>query len=297
MNSTIELFQVNAFTGHPDLGSPTGVVWAADDLSEDQMLRIAQLSETSHTAFLADSKQADFSIRFFTADGEIKNCAHATIAAGFLRAEKLQAFEQGQWTQETQTGLQTVELRSVKGERSTFFQQNMVEFQPLRISQSHELLKVMQLGVDDLDLRFPLMMASPGSFRVLMPIADSELLLNLKPDYETLKTWCEEQNCLGCFLYTLEDDEAVLKGMGRMFAPVIGVEEDIINGNSSGCLAACLLRDREGEELDLNVYQGFPFGREGCVKVEARRTREGIITKIGGEAVISKVIEIPIEQL
>ena len=76
-------YQVNTFADQIALGSPTGVVEHADNVDATQVLLIARSLNFSHTAFLSDARRPDYSIaiRFFTPNGELKKCAHATIAA------------------------------------------------------------------------------------------------------------------------------------------------------------------------------------------------------------------------
>ncbi|GAB0108681.1 hypothetical protein JMUB6875_77170 [Nocardia sp. JMUB6875] len=74
-----------------------------------------------------------------------------------------------------------------------------------------------------------------------------------------------------------------------MFAPAIGVTEDIANANTTGCLAAHLL-DASGEKtLSIEVNQGDPLGHPSTVLASARRTPAGITTRVGGLAVVRNV--------
>ena len=69
---------------------------------------------------------------------------------------------------------------------------------------------------------------------------------------------------------------------GRMFAPAIGVAEDIVNANSAGCLAAHLLDT--GRYASVEVHQGDTLGRPSTVLATATRTPEGITARGGGLA-------------
>ena len=69
-----------------------------------------------------------------------------------------------------------------------------------------------------------------------------------------------------------------------MFASAIGVGEDIVNANSTGCLAAHL-HAAHGQS-DIAVEQGYTTGRPCLVLAAATTTGEGISTRVGGTAVI-----------
>ena len=83
--------------------------------------------------------------------------------------------------------------------------------------------------------------------------------------------------CLGCFAYTLSPGGRT--AAGRMFAPAIGVDEDIVNVNSAGCLAAYLLET--GRPGAVDVHQGDALGRTSAVFAEATRNPNGIAASIG----------------
>lgn len=72
-----------------------------------------------------------------------------------------------------------------------------------------------------------------------------------------------------------------------MFAPAIGVNEDIINGNSSGCLGTWMLHCIGGNRLELRVTQGQLFDRLSEVRVLVTKEGNRYSTVIGGTARIT----------
>jgi trans-2,3-dihydro-3-hydroxyanthranilate isomerase len=79
-----------------------------------------------------------------------------------------------------------------------------------------------------------------------------------------------------------------------MFAPVIGIPEDPVTGNASGCLGAYLVHHDllSGDETGVASFyagQGLEVGRPGRVLVEATRSSSDgpIAIRIAGEAVIT----------
>ena len=79
---------------------------------------------------------------------------------------------------------------------------------------------------------------------------------------------------------------------------MIGVDEDIINGNSSGCLGAYLVRlsnmDFDDTGLTLTVFQGHRFGSPGKVIVKAQEANGKLKTFVGGTAMVTGKVEIDI---
>jgi PhzF family phenazine biosynthesis protein len=76
----IDVQILNAFVDNNRGGNPAGVVLNADDLTNEQKLKIASKIGLSETAFVSRSASADFKLDFFTPTRQIAHCGHATIA-------------------------------------------------------------------------------------------------------------------------------------------------------------------------------------------------------------------------
>lgn len=74
-------FQVDVFGTEPLMGNPLAVIAAADDLSEQDMQRIARWTNLSETTFLLEptTKEADYRVRIFTPTGELPFAGHPTL--------------------------------------------------------------------------------------------------------------------------------------------------------------------------------------------------------------------------
>ncbi|VEG90191.1 phenazine biosynthesis PhzF [Legionella spiritensis] len=82
----IEIFQIDAFTDKVFHGNPAAVCLLDEWLNDELMQAIAVENNLSETAFIIEDKQG-FHIRWFTPNGEINLCGHATLAAGFVLCE------------------------------------------------------------------------------------------------------------------------------------------------------------------------------------------------------------------
>jgi trans-2,3-dihydro-3-hydroxyanthranilate isomerase len=122
--------------------------------------------------------------------------------------------------------------------------------------------------------------ASPGRARLLIPVIDRTVLAGIRPDQERLAAESRRYGQLGCFVYV--PPSAIEPVAARMFAPAIGVPEDVANANSSGCLAAHLLIT--GRNPSIAVDQGDALGRPSTVHATASRGARGIATRVGGTA-------------
>src|SRR5512139_1522799 len=80
MKKLIDVYQIDAFTDEPFRGNPAGVVFS-NELNSEEMQLIAREFNLSETAFISESNEADFNLRWFTPKVEVRLCGHATIAS------------------------------------------------------------------------------------------------------------------------------------------------------------------------------------------------------------------------
>lgn len=320
VNQPVEAWQVNAFADQAASGSPTGVVFNADSLDPDTMLAIARRLNVSHTAFLSESRRADcvFAIRFVTPNGELKNCAHATIAAHYLRATKFGVASGQPTRQETSAGTQEVWTTETDEGLLVSFKQNEIVQKSVGVEIIRRLTDALGCTTASVHPDYPVRLVSPGSFRFMVPMRSSDDVFALRPDFVKIDHLCREMQSIGCFVFyvngidqpgeaqaVVEDSidadigsrrrgqtsvhrKPATRAHGRMFAPTIGVDEDAVNGNSSGCLGAYLMDlpdgRRWGSQLRLQVLQGHQSGHASSVNVEAHRAGNRIETFVGGGA-------------
>jgi trans-2,3-dihydro-3-hydroxyanthranilate isomerase len=256
-------------------GSPTAVVLDDAGLTDEDRLAVAGRTGTSHTAFITVGDAPV--VRFFTATGELRNCGHGTIAAqAFLLDRNGNARHDGV----QRTGGRTFATTAVRrGDGvEVWFDQGVIDLADHTGGGGGDLLAVLGLAPDEIagDLR----VASPGTPRLLVPVRSRQTLLTLQPDFGRLATECRRLGYLGCFTYTLPPTGRT--AVARMFAPAISVDEDVVNANSAGCLAAHLL-DTTGHG-EVEVLQGDALGHPSTVLATASRTPDGVTARIGGMA-------------
>ncbi|MBG0564427.1 PhzF family phenazine biosynthesis protein [Actinoplanes aureus] len=251
-------------------GSPTAVVVDPGTQSDDERRAIVRAAGTSHAAFV-DTGPGDVpTVRFFTTAGELRNCGHGTIAAQAVLLERGGAGDR------LRTGGRTFATTAVRRPEGieVWFDQGVIALREQ--AATDHLFAALGLGPDDVagdDTR----VASPGTPRLLVPVRDQRKLRALRPDFELLAAACRRLGYLGCFAYTLTPGQVAV---GRMFAPAIGVDEDVVNANSAGCLAAHLLDSRGDGRIE--VHQGDTLGRASTVFATAERTADGVTAWIGG---------------
>lgn len=202
-------------------GSPT-VVLPETPMSDGERRRIPVAARTSHAVFAG----GDGTLRFFTAEGELPACGHGTVAAlAWL----------GDFEGSLRTGSREFAARAVRrGDVvEAAFDAGRVELrEPSTVERD---LVVAALGGEV--VASAARVASIGRARLLVPVEDREALAALSPDLDRLREACDRVGFLGCYVYS---PPVGGRAAARMFAPSIGVPEDIANANSTACLAAHL---------------------------------------------------------
>ncbi|MGC4846175.1 PhzF family phenazine biosynthesis protein [Micromonospora sp. DT15] len=266
---------VNACTRYGEGGSPTTVVIDDAMLIDDERHAIALRAGTSHTAFI-DTTTADAPrVRFFTSTGELPNCGHGTIAAQAVLLARSGAKEHHGRQRSGGRTFATTAVRRHDG-IEVWFDQGVIALSDHADATGGGIIAA--LGLQRADIAADLRVASPGMPRLLVPVRDRRTLLSMQPDFDRLATECRLLGYLGCFTYALPPTART--GAARMFAPAIGVDEDIANANSVGCLVAHLL-DTSGNSA-IEIHQGDTHQSPSSVFASATHTADGIVARIGG---------------
>ncbi|RAG86922.1 PhzF family phenazine biosynthesis protein [Streptacidiphilus pinicola] len=217
-------------------GSPTAVVADTGVLDDEARRRIPALSGASHAVFVGARPEAGgaTAVRFFTAEGELPACGHGTVAALAYLAEQA-------GTQEHEQTLRSTDGRLIHGRTTRQGALVQAEFDAgpvaLREPTTEELgLLLPALG---LPLVATARIATLGRPRLLARVQSRASLEALAPDLRALEQACHDLDLLGCYTYAAPTFPGQ-RYAARMFAPAIGVPEDIANANSTACLAAHL---------------------------------------------------------
>jgi PhzF family phenazine biosynthesis protein len=258
-------------------GSPTAVV--VDDgtqtdgtLTDDERKRVPARYGTSHAAFIGPELEGSHPVRFFTTGAELAGCGHGTIAAQAVLLK-----EDGMRDGRQRTGGRTFDTRTARRPDGieVWFDQGIIAVRSATPDDCEAVLAALGIGAAQLHPYVRMVIASPGTPRLLVPVSDRDLLAALTPDFPALGSATRERGLLGCFVFVPPGEDR--PAAARMFAPAIGVDEDVANANSTGCLAAHLRPDGP-----IEVEQGDALGRPATVSATIHSGR----VWVGGLAVI-----------
>ncbi len=263
-------------------GSPTAVVANGTGLDEAELAQVPAHLGTSHVAVVYPEGR----VRFFTSEGELPSCGHGTVAAIAVLALRRAADGFDGRLQIGGSDLAaTGSVRPGGGSVvEAWFEQSRIELRAATRDERAAFLEALGLEGSAVHPDDEVVVASPGRERLLIPVADRTVLARIRPDMGRLAAASRRHRQLGCFVYVPPSSSE--RAAARMFAPAVGVPEDIANANSCGCLAAHLLAT--GGDPSIAVDQGDALGRPSTVLATASRSARGIATRVGGHARIAR---------
>lgn len=271
-----QLYRLSAFPKTIYGGNKAGVYIYADDLSDDQMQKIAKKLGYSETAFVCHSDKADFKVRFFTPTSEVDLCGHATIAT-FNLLRDLNIVENRYYTQETKAGILMLDIES----DLVFMQQNPPVFSDFIPNQVFDkcFRKI------KFHHKYKAQIISTGLREIFLPVLDLDTLNHLEPCYEEIIEVCDKYNVIGIHVFCLDGE---VDAYGRNFAPIVGIEEESATGTSNGALA-CYLFKHHKQKSKYTLRQGYSMNQPSEIIAKIDRTHSQIKNVwVGGKATLIK---------
>ncbi|WP_350342421.1 PhzF family phenazine biosynthesis protein [Proteinivorax tanatarense] len=257
----IKIHKVSAFAVQKNGGNPAGVVFDADNLTEQQMKKIAAEVGYSETAFVSQSQLADFKVRFFTPTSEVDLCGHATIAVFNLLRDLKKINTNEIYTQQTKAGILQIKIK----EKEVLMEQTKPKY--LDIIRPSDMRGCFH-NLDYLE-NMPIQIMSTGLADLILPVKSLKTLYNLKPNFDKIKELSKKLNIVGIHAFTLESLHNS-NAHARNFAPLYGINEEAATGTSNGALA-CYLQKYYSPSLKSYVMeQGYTMDRPSEIKVKLK---------------------------
>jgi PhzF family phenazine biosynthesis protein len=274
--------QVDVFTSRPFFGNPVAVIFDTDDLSDEQMLRIANWTNLSETTFFQQPSAntgADYRLRIWTPGGELPFAGHPTVGSAHAYIERGGARLDPEVIRQ-ECGAGVLALRSVgEGRECLIFAETPEAKFVHEFSTSVEAIEA-ALGAP-IQRETPPASFDNGPVWLFAPLESSAAVAALKPDMGAVERLSRDFSLTGIAAFALTGGDPAVHI--RAFAPAFGVPEDPVTGSANGALPSYLERfgllDRASREYV--SMQGMELSRDGRVHVRT----DGRRTDIGGQCV------------
>ncbi|GGQ49390.1 PhzF family phenazine biosynthesis protein [Streptomyces mutabilis] len=239
---------VDAFAREPLSGNPVAVFFDSDDLTAEQMQRIAREMNLSETTFVLRPRRDgdDAHVRIFTPVNELPFAGHPLLGTAIALGTRSGA---DRLRIETAMGVIPFELHRAGGKPvAASMRQPVPAWRPF--DRTDELLGA--LGIDASTV--PVDIYRNGPRHVLVGLDSTEALAKLDPDHRALGRFPDM--AVNCYA------GAGAAWRNRMFSPAYGVVEDAATGSAAGPIAIHLARHGlapYGRRLE--ITQGVEIGR------------------------------------
>lgn len=292
MTKKIEFFYVDAFTTETFGGNPAGVIPNAENLTDEDMQKIANELNLSETAFLLPTSNADanYKIRYFTPTKEVDFCGHATLGTAWLMATKYNWIDKDdKIVFESNIGLIPVKWLM---ENNQLTRVSMTQVRPkvksIDISPA-VVANLVGIHETDIDDRYPIKIANTGVPHLMVPVKTRQAIDQAEPNLNELKKMNNDFNISTTHLFTFNTN-GQFDIYTRDFCPNIGIDEDPVTGAANGALGGYLYLENilaQQERNQLMIGQGHTINRPGILYVTITPDGESAIIEVAGAAVVS----------
>lgn len=278
--SSTSFKQVDVFTSVRFKGNPVAVVLRADDLTTQQMQRIANWTNLSETTFVLPStdSRADYRVRIFTPGAELPFAGHPTIgtAHALLEAGLVNARD-GVLVQECGAGLIKLAVtREASGEQWISFDLPQPGISPLNDDQVNELEAIVG---STLLREYRPALVDVGARWIVAQLPSAQAVLSSQPDLQRMKVQDTKAKATGVVIFGEYDRDASARIEVRAFAPACGVNEDPVCGGGNGSVGAFIRHTKQTARFgnEFRSSQGAVVGRAGvlCLTVTDQKVRVG----------------------
>lgn len=285
---TFPFMQVDAFTDRPLAGNPCAIVFEADSLNDETRLAIAREMNLSETAFVQNSKVADFGARYFTPAEEIPLAGHPTIATVFALIETGRLVLQSDHTTitlELRVGPIRVDIQSQSGKvKRLIMSQKKPQF--LATYQPQQVLPIFGLTAEDVLPNVPIQTVSTGTPQLMIPLRNLEALRRVQMNISAYNALRAQADFFSPHLFCLKGATERGQTFARHFGTPPDTLEDPFTGSATGGMAAYLWHYNLISQPTFIAEQGHWMHRPGQAEVEIVGPRDNIeMVKIGGNAV------------
>lgn len=285
-----DVFIVSAFSQSSKGGNKAGVVLEADHLSKEEKQQIAKYLNLSETAFVSQSKEADFKVEFFTPERQVPLCGHATIATwGLLFEQKV--ISVGEYKQELTNGIYRVTVLE---------DGKIIMDQPLPIFgkkfSNQEIVDLLDIPMDFIKINnLSAQLVNTGLNDLLIPIKNRYSLFQIKFNDKKIRNFQITNNLVSLHLFSFDTIDKNATCISRNTDPLDEIYEESATGSASGALSCYLWKNNliSKNKLEQGVYfeQGQKMqqpSRIDCVldfnsKKQITRVRVGGYTTIMSE--------------
>lgn len=295
VNSTQKIYIIKALTKNGKGGNLAGVMLNSEHIEKEIMQEIAKKVDLSETAFVSKSKTVDYKVIFYTRNGEIDMCGHATIATYKLLLDK-KMIEIGEYIQEIKAGCLKI---TINPDGLILMDQRKPEYkQEIKIDEIAEILKIPSEWIKNTNLNPRIV--STGVIDLIIPIDNRQHLNAINEMNPEILALQKKYNLDSLHIFTFDTLYKNSKANTRNFDPLHGIIEESATGTSNGALACYLFKNdlltKEEIEDRIIIEQGYNMNSPSEIYIkldikgnEIERVRVGGYAHMTNEMTLNEI--------
>ena len=285
----MELYVADAFTTTRFSGNQAGValLGAGEFPAESLMKALAGELKHSETAFVRQTGEHSFHIRYFTPAEEVDLCGHATIAA-FTVLRDTGAIVPGDYALHTRSG----DLEIGVGAYAVWMDMaSPKDGRGFSEEEQRELYAAYGLTLADRPEGLEPQAVSTGLMDILLPVKDLAALERAEQNEGEVTRLSRQYDVVGVHMFCPHTEDAAAHC--RNFAPLYAIPEEAATGTSNGALTYYLYRRgllRAG--ADNRFVQGEKMGKPSEILSRITDGADGVNIRVGGRALLTLKCEL-----
>lgn len=282
----MKLYIVDAFTTQRFSGNQAGVALLSNEEPEpaDAFCQaLAAELKHSETAFVRPTGPDSFRLRYFTPEGEVDLCGHATIAA-FTTLREAEGLAPGTYRASTLAGELSIQVSDQAVWMDMAPPAEGRNFSP---EETAELYAAYGLSTEDCPEGFAPMVVSTGLQDILLPVSSMEALEKADQDERVVTQLSKRYGVVGVHMFwpCLNAEAAA---HCRNFAPLYAIPEEAATGTSNGALTYYLYcRGKIAAGAENRFLQGEKMGKPSEILSRLTEGPDGVQVQVGGRAVLA----------
>jgi trans-2,3-dihydro-3-hydroxyanthranilate isomerase len=285
---TVPYYIVDVFAENKYEGNQLAVFLEANTLTDLEMLNIAKEVNYAEVSFILSNNQREqgFDVRIFTPVEEVPFAGHPSLGTAYVIKHQILNQNVENINLHVKAGKIPVSITYQNDEIDMLW---MKQLEPnfLQIIDPKRITEVLNLDLDDLDLRFPIQEVSTGLPTIIVPLQNLTALEKCVINKEKYFKLVNSLNAKLIHVFCPETYSEKNHINVRNFGDYYGVSEEPATGSANGCLAGYLIKHRyfNSNDFNIRVEQGREIGRLGHLYLNASMVGQRIDIRVGGKVV------------
>jgi len=279
-------YLLDVFAEEKYAGNQLAVFRLVNELSDNQMQRIAKEMHFSETTFILSDEKHDggYDVRIFTPETELNFAGHPTLGTAFLIQREIIRKPVNEVVLNLKAGKIPVYFDYTSKNSSVLW---MKQLQPTfgKAYDAKLVSNILSLDVHDINTSFPIQEVSTGLPVIIIPLKRLESVKKARINKDEYFRFIKDIDAKTILIFCPETYKKANDLNVRFFADQYGIPEDPATGSANGCLASYLVMHRffGTHQINLRVEQGYEIGRPSLLYLRAEKKKQDFSVYVGGK--------------